>query len=525
MSADHNQDVQDKGRQPLEAKVPALLQRYAEEVESQLQCFDRIVLQGTLVDVAYPAALSKRLQEAGLSLGELTAFAQPLRDEICANAQRLAREAGAEVEFVSRKNFRQEERIAEVLARRGRQPGLVHVFRVKERATVFDLRRHGERKDQVRLIMRPGQCLHFYFYFLHERLGLLYVRVPTWLPLRLQVYLNGHSVLAQSLAQAQSGHELCDNAFLHVAEPARAQALSDGLKSQSLHTELAALARLCCPPSTRFAGGYHWSFMQVEYAWDIVFESSAVVETLFDELARAALQTVRCEDVARFLGKTVPAQRDTELASHFGGRAEALRLRHRLGPAALKLYSKQHRILRLECTTNDVSFFRHHREVEHKDGRHEYKVAAMKKNLSSLAALREVMRSSLQRYLDWLGTLLEHSEGQRRVDRLGQAQRDQAQRSHRAWNLFRADDRQLLRTAARGEFAAAGLSNRRLRELLPEWKSSRLSRALKRLRVHGLVKKIGRSYRYYLTKLGRGMVIAALRLHEQIVVPALATPA
>src|SRR5437870_1885499 len=68
----------------------ALLTRYADELACQLQCFDRVILQGTLIDVAHPAALSSRLHEAGLMLSDLMAFATPLRDEICAQAERLA---------------------------------------------------------------------------------------------------------------------------------------------------------------------------------------------------------------------------------------------------------------------------------------------------------------------------------------------------------------------------------------------------------------------------------------------------
>lgn len=522
MNAHESLGVQEQGLAPEGKKQFTLLERYASELKCQLRCFDRVVLQGTLVDVACPAAMTCRLYEAGLSLADLQTYAMPLRDEICANAERLAAEHGAQVEYVSRKFFRQEDRVASILARRGRQPGLVHVFRVKERARIYEVRRAGPRG--VRLIQRQGHCLHFYFYFWHALLGLIYVRVPTWLPFGLQVYLNGHSVLAQDLAQAGSQYELCDNAFLDLAEPTRAQALSDGLNSAALHTELTALAKLCCPPCRRFPGGYHWSFMQVEYSWDLVFQSDAVVESLFEEIARTALTVVRADEVARFLGKKTPYTGPREVGSHLGGRVPGVRLRHRLGPTALKLYTKHHRILRLECTCNDVSFFHHYREVVHRDGTTEHKVASMKKSLHSLAALREVMQACLERYLHWLGALTDHSLGARRVDRLGEAKRDGAQRSHRAFNLFRRDDRQLCRTIARGEFAAAGLSNRRLRDLLPEWSSSRLSRALKRLRVHGLLKKIGRSYRYYLTKLGRALTLTALRLHEQIVLPTLASP-
>jgi predicted transcriptional regulator len=44
---------------------------------------------------------------------------------------------------------------------------------------------------------------------------------------------------------------------------------------------------------------------------------------------------------------------------------------------------------------------------------------------------------------------------------------------------------------------------------------------IKRLRVHGLLKKIGKRYKYYLTKLGRIVVTTALKLRELFVIPSL----
>jgi hypothetical protein len=52
-----------------------------------------------------------------------------------------------------------------------------------------------------------------------------------------------------------------------------------------------------------------------------------------------------------------------------------------------------------------------------------------------------------------------------------------------------------------------------------------LARMIKRLRVHGLLKKIGRRYKYYLTKLGRIVVTTALKLRELFVIPSLNAPA
>jgi len=43
-----------------------------------------------------------------------------------------------------------------------------------------------------------NKCLHYYFYFINEELGLCYLRVPTWCPFRLQFYFNGHNRLART---------------------------------------------------------------------------------------------------------------------------------------------------------------------------------------------------------------------------------------------------------------------------------------------------------------------------------------
>lgn len=39
-------------------KVPELFLRYEQQIEGQLRCFDRVIFQGTLVDVAHPGALA-----------------------------------------------------------------------------------------------------------------------------------------------------------------------------------------------------------------------------------------------------------------------------------------------------------------------------------------------------------------------------------------------------------------------------------------------------------------------------------
>ena len=89
-----------------------------------------------------------------------------------------------------------------------------------------------------------------------------------------------------------------------------------------------------------------------------------------------------------------------------------------MGPVAIKLYDKQALVLRIETTVNDVSFFRHHRTVEHRDGTTEMKLAPMQKTIYSLAPLRALLVAANRRYLAFLSDLSDPSAGVQQVERL-----------------------------------------------------------------------------------------------------------
>ena len=93
---------------------------------------------------------------------------------------------------------------------------------------------------------------------------------------------------------------------------------------------------------------------------------------------------------------------------------------------------------------------------------------------------------------------------------------------YKGFNLFSEEDASLFRTLLRGEFFISGFTNKDLRQLLTHKNSGQITRLLKRLRVHGLIKKVGRCYKYYLTEFGRQVALMALKLREMVVIPALA---
>jgi hypothetical protein len=54
--------------------------------------------------------------------------------------------------------------------------------------------------NPARELATRNKCLHYYFYFMDKQLGLCYVRVPTWLPCRRQIFLPHSSRLGTELS-------------------------------------------------------------------------------------------------------------------------------------------------------------------------------------------------------------------------------------------------------------------------------------------------------------------------------------
>jgi hypothetical protein len=422
---------------------------------------------------------------------------EPLRDAIKANAARVAGEAGVELEYIKKPTtYRKEDRIRKILADRGTHPGLVHVFSVMELCSSYKPW-HDKRTGLTHLRPDHGKCVYYYFYFIDEVLGLCFLSVPTWCPFRTQFYFSNWR---------------------------KAQDLSDDLAVTELHARMdAAVARYV--PDLAPLGRYHWSIAQAEYATDIVFRSAADLAPLYDHLLRTSIHAIKADDIATFLGRSPATADKHETGGDFSIRIHGTRVRHYLGPASIKMYDKHGYILRVETTTNDVSFFRHHRMVEQRDGQRVMKLADLKKSIYSLFPdLVSISRAANDRYIQFLSAIDDPTPGLKALSKISESVEERDHR-YRGFNLFDDEDQTLFEVLCRGEFFIQGFRNRSLREHLGRFRSSQVSRLLKRLRLHGIIKKVGKTYKYYLTELGRHVAVAGLTLKNLFLVPEFASAA
>jgi hypothetical protein len=495
--------------------------RYPDQIAGVLSCYDRTILQGTLPGWCYDQGMTAFLYARQIKIFDYPQFAQVLRDEVRANAERIAGENSIQIEFIRKINtFRKEARIKDIIKERGEQAGLVHVFSAMEACTSYKPW-HDKKTAKTYLKYDSGKCLHYYFYFIDKTFGLCYLRVPTWAPFRLQFYMNGHNWLASRLTKRKISYVLRDNAFLSIDNFAKAQELSDSIKVSDLHRALDGFARKYCPIFQEYGLTYHWSTMQVEYATDIVFKRQSELRALYDQIVRTAIHSVKPENIATFLGRKLHANYQGEMGNNFNTRIQGTRIKHHMGASSIKMYDKFGIILRIETTTNDVSEFKHYREVQSRVGEPVHKTAPMKKNIYSLFELTAIFKASNRRYLEFISTFDDQSKGIQNLERISKPV-ETDDRSYKGFNLFCNDDLKLFEVLARGEFNINGLQNKSLRKHVPQINTGAMTRLLKRLHTHGIIRKVGRTYKYYITKLGKAVIIAGLTIRNMSVIPQLA---
>jgi len=115
----------------------SLLERHQNEIVGVISCWDRVIVHGTLPGFGHSAGMTSYLKAHGIRIFDYTKFAEPLRDEIRSNAEKLAKENGIEIEFLRKRNVRKEAIVEKILAQRGNHPGLVCILSAMEACQAY----------------------------------------------------------------------------------------------------------------------------------------------------------------------------------------------------------------------------------------------------------------------------------------------------------------------------------------------------------------------------------------------------
>jgi len=500
----------------------SFLRRFQAVVRGVLSGFDRLVFKGRLRQLYSPEGMNCYAAANHVRLLDFKKHARAVTQQVlAASLLEEAKKAGRYQYLPSSQTSK--EAVARAIGRQHpMDEGLVALLHCVEPCWTFDTKSVGGR---LTIHGELGKGAALYHYFVHRRFGWMYVRLHTWFPFEIQIGLNGREWLAHAMDQEGLPYQRSDNKFLWLEDQQRAQELLDAQLRTNWVQEFNALVAHVHPLHPRHLGrlpvAYNWTVHQSEWATDVRFASRPALEEWYERWVRQAFLTYDSLDVLRFMGRSrLPTAASAQVHSDVQAVEDSVRLKHWVNGNSIKMYDHGN-VLRVETTINQPKEFRSYRaKVGEPGGPKAWRV--LQRSVADLHRRAEVSQAANERYLEAMSGVAATTTMAKLVTPWCRrvAEPGPGARMVRALNPLAADDAALLAVVSDPKWQVNGLRNRDVAEALygpapadaaeRKRRSARVSRWLRLLRAHGIVKKVPQTHRYLICAPARAAVLAVL---------------
>src|SRR3954464_9349887 len=509
------------------AAMNGFVDLHGESITGVINTFDRVIFKGHLNGFFPDGAFGRYLSRRGSLLKDAGRFFEAETQRIRDHVVSLAATAERPVEYLAhasthRSGTSKEARARAIAERDGVTQGLVCVLSVLEPCRSFAVAPNRQTR-RLEVVRRPRKCLHYYLYRIDPEFGWMHVRLQTWAPYEIQVYVNGREWLARQLDVAAIGYRRSDNKIITVDEGEAAAALCERFAHTDWPPVLERQAALVNPllPDIERAGfpGYWWVIDQCEYASDVLFTDRGALETIRGDLVTAAVTALGATDVLHFLGRKPHPAFAGEVTVDSKKRAQGCRVRFRLKANAVKFYDHAN-VFRVETTINNPREFKVLRSAPDDQ---EPRWCPMTKGVANFWRYAEVAHAANGRLLEALARVPLTGAASAELDALCRPV-TAADRHVAAFNPIHPDTAALFAAVLSGDFTVNGFRNRDLQgKLYPaaatdvadaKRRTHRTSRLIAKLRGHGLITRVKNSRLYRLTARGLKAMWPAVRFRR-----------
>jgi hypothetical protein len=259
--------------------MKSFLARFGALVAFVLSGFDRLRLAGESRLLNHQRGVQSYLHQQRILFKDFPAHAEQLTRRL--RQQTVQGLGDVPLLHLNRPDVDKEALALQLADRHGRRTGRIALLTCQESALTYRLRRNARGLVEPR--KETTRCTHYYHYFLHEQLGLCYVRIGTWFPFAVRVGLNGRRWLARQLDNRGVAYRRRDNLITAVADVALAQRLLDRQVRAAWPRLLEELVRPVHPLwdylHQTARAPFYWMTEQSEWATDYVFTSPADLAT------------------------------------------------------------------------------------------------------------------------------------------------------------------------------------------------------------------------------------------------------
>jgi len=495
------------------------IMQHNKDISGVVSVFDRVIFKGYL-PICYPQSADNFLSRKGILLKDYKDFTTRHTAELKQHAIKFAQRYNRPYQYL-RNNVRKEEYARSIAERDHLSQGLICVLARNEENYSFGMR---YAKGRPRLEKNKPQCFTLYFYFLDCHFGLMHVRLSTWMPFTIQVYINGHEWLARQMEAKGLSYIQTENSFTYIDKIARAQRIADKFSCLKWEKILHTFARKVNPLLKNLLKGmeYYWVIDQAEYATDVMVKTESWLDDMYLKWQKHSAVCFQAEDIMRFMGRKLHGSFNGLIVTDVKTRPSVTRIKHKVRGNWIKMYNKNGIVLRVETVINNPSEFRVFRLSRRgeKPGRYE----PMRKGVTNMKRYAKV---SLRSNSSYLNALAEVDDPTKTYAELKQVCEPvcKKQRRYRPLNPLGERDYELFEIILNGKhylhgFKACDIGSQLGIEYsknptIRRRQSAYVNRKLRLLRAHGLIVRSPRSKRYNITDFGIRLMNATIHLYKE----------
>ena len=494
-----------------------ILEQYKDKINGTFSFFDRMIIKGHIRQFYSPSGKKHFLSHNDILLKDFSSYANTVTGKICEHIENYVKEQGRPSVYLTSSAVSKEKSAMEQMKLSPVDEGLICALSVVEFcSTLQPVKDKGT--GLLHLSNTNRKCKYYYLYYQDKAFGFMHVKIQTWFPFQVQVYINGRELMRRMFDENGISYTMRDNSFTEISDVEKAQELADKYDSEKLCRVLDMFAERLNPYLETIKGtfnqGYFWCVDQCEYATDIMFKCREGLDEIYPSLVGHAFYSFKCEDVFSFMGRKLSNKFQGDLVSDYRKRPQGFRVKHKMKSNSIKMYDK-HSVLRIETTINDPREFKTRKEVRHRDGTSSIMWRPMGKSISNLYRYAEVSKASNKRYVAALNNIVPNGRAEDEINAVCGNVKVNG-RAYTGFNVWQRGTVDLFHELSSASYFIRGFTNADIRNAI--WgreqacltaNRNRMTRLFAKLRAHGLIKKVPRSLRYHVTDKGR-RIFAAL---------------
>lgn len=507
-----------------------IIEKYNEKIKGVLTGFDRIIINGHSRQLNNCRQFLYYMIQNNCNLVDFNKFAEEHTSFLCTHIEKIVKEQNRPIEFIMSSKVSKDEIARKIFNDNPIEEGLVCCISAMEVCDTMTVK--GNKKtEKLEVTRRSTKCKYYYLYMIDKDFGWMYLKIQTWFPFNVQIYLNGREYICKQLDKEGIKYERYNNSLIDIENIERAQEISDHLQNMNLTRKFDSLVSKynnLIPKFEEILGhGYFWTVFECEYATDIMFKTREDLENIFPSLVEKSFFTFKCDDIMSFFGRKLDYKFQGEIVSDARKRYQGFRIKHKMKSNQVKMYDK-YSCLRIETTINDPHEFKILKETEriidHKVITTEKHWVPMGKSIANLYRYAEISKATNLRYINALPLPVDSVTPVKEIENISKSI-EVNNRHISGFNILNAETTKLLEIIASGDYIVNGITNKTLRNRIFEeedFNSERIrnktTRLLNKLKNHGLIKKVNHSSKYYLTTKGR-KIINSILLFKNIDLP------